>query len=170
MDFKTSSCLSSNLLESSSFRRNSKSGSYVSSINVSLHIFERSLYQVRNSYSIRKIDSIYLKYDSLIITFSKVLFARIIIYIIFYNTFCIVSFYEVFFEIRIFRILIRLTSEYFSPHGFPSLRALTSKMITFQSDHKYNLMIFFLLKVNIQDILYRCYVPGLSCRKLDSYY
>lgn len=88
----------------------------------------------------------------------------------FYNTFCIVSFYEVFFEIRIFRILIRLTSEYFSPHGFPSLRALTSKMITFQSDHKYNLMIFFLLKVNIQDILYRCYVPGLSCRKLDSCY
>lgn len=35
---------------------------------------------------------------------------------------------------------------------------------------KYNLMIFFLLKMSIQDILYRCYVPGLSCRKLDSCY
>lgn len=137
MDFKTSFLTVLKFLKSSSFQRNSKSGSYVSSENVSLHIFE-GLY-IRFVTVIQYEKSILYTWSTIssLLFFSKALFARITIYIIF--IILSVWFHFMKFSLKFVSsgsLPFRLTSEWSSPHGFPSLRLLNFKMISFQSDHK----------------------------------
>ena len=76
-----------------------------------LHTFRRSLYQVRDSYSIWEIDSIYLWYFYWIQPFSEVLFARFHLQVL--------CFRKIYLSVLPSVILFRLTSDKYFSSGFP---------------------------------------------------